>query len=179
MMPLWVLAIGTVASEPARVAIERHVVIETDWWIVVPTMVAAATSAAVALFTYKLALQTSALSKKTGALAEQTKRVADETAKLARETLDSVNIARTGSEIADMHHQESQSPVLVFQGGPHLIYNSATSSAQGVEMNILGGLLNVGFGVALDVVIIAEIESGKTAAKTIGIVNISNGIRDG
>lgn len=146
-----------------------------DWWVVGPTIFAALASAAAAGFTYLLARQTSTLSEQTKTLAEQTQRVADETARLARETLDSVNIARTGSDIADQHHQESQSPVLIFAGAS-LVYNSAVSTQDSTVMNLHGGLWNVGFGVALGVVIVVELPGGQSAGRQIGTVNVSRDV---
>jgi hypothetical protein len=161
-----ILALATAALQSFHATIDNVLRIETDWWIVWPTIGAAVTSALVAFFTWRLASQTSALSM-------ETKRVADETAMLARETLASVNIARTGSEIADKHHQESQSPVLIFVGGPHVKYNPAASSEDAVVINVLGGLWNVGFGAALRVVIEVEIDGGHVAQFTVGTVNVS------
>lgn len=153
---------GLLTATPVPIEVSNPVLrtaTETDWALFSVTVLGTIASAAVAFFTYRLARQTRTLAGQTAHLAAESKRMADETASLATETLQSVNVARTGAQLADQHHQESQSPVIIMKD-LRLIYNRAPSGVQ-IEMQLYGTTWNVGFGPALEVSITVTPDGGQ------------------
>jgi hypothetical protein len=137
------------ASPPVPITVSSpvNVVTETDWWLFGITLLGMLASAAVAIFTGLLAARTSAL-------AGQTKRMADETADLARETLESIQVARSGNSVAEQHHQESQSPVVVLSSINLQLESSTNPGYRSVWTSVFKlsyRISNVGFGPALEI----------------------------
>ncbi len=137
------------ASSPVPITVSNpvSVVTETDWWLFGITLLGVFASGAVAIFTGLLAARTHAL-------ADQTKRMADKTADLAKETLESIQVARSGNSVAEQHHQESQSPVVVLSS-INLEHGSSTNpgyrSVWTSAFMLSYRISNVGFGPALEI----------------------------
>lgn len=149
-------------SIPVEIASRIRVAVETDWWLFAVTALGGTASAAVAIFTGFLAA-------KTAALARETKRLADKTADLAKETLESIRIARVGNAVAEQHHQESQSPVVVLSA-INLQFDDTMpkpepGSTSGVATFKLSyRISNVGFGPALRLQVVVHIAGVQDAA---------------
>lgn len=98
------------------------------------TLVAA--TIGLAIFTALMWWSTRSVSLGTASLGRETAELARETAALARETL-------AASAVADQHHQEAMTPLVILE--------DAVVNSPGLSLQVTGVLHNIGPGIALDV----------------------------
>jgi hypothetical protein len=159
------------AVKPLHGVIDKPIPTETDWSIIIPTWLATLASTAVAVLTGLLAFQTRNL-------ALSTKSMADKTADLAAETLKSVQVSQNASVLEDRHHQESQSGALIVAGplGVEAVdaLGQVPKTADGYRytFRVRFGLLNVGFGPALNARLTIEV-TGTPLKGSVGLPSMS------
>jgi hypothetical protein len=120
------------------------------------------TDLGLAIGTIALAIGTVFLACFTARVFHATKKLAETTAQLAKDTAGA-------STLADIHHQESQAPIVVWNGS-RIVYFDAELPLLGhpPEIQLHGVLANIGFGPALCVTVAIYFANGEAITQTIG-----------